>query len=193
MISFLRGVVAEVSAANLVIDVNGIGYNVIVTPAVLQSAKKDTEISLQVVLVVREESMTLYGFANLEERKLFELLQTVNGVGPKLALTILAATTSENLADAISQGDEAALTRIPGVGKKSAARLILELSDKFGKHHPTKAAWQVEVFDALTSLGWNAKEADNAVNSVIEKNLPHANVAQGLKSALELLNRIGRV
>ena len=192
MISFLRGTVAEVTASNLIVDVNGIGYNVIVTPAVIQIAKKESEISLQVALVVREESMTLYGFANIEERKLFELLQTVNGVGPKLALTILAATTAENLADAISQGDESALTRIPGVGKKSAARLILELGDKFNKQHALKTGWQSEVHDALTALGWSSKEADLAVNAVIEKNFPHADVAQSLKSALELLNKIGR-
>lgn len=192
MISSLRGVVTEISAATLEIDVNGIGYHVLVTPNVLQSAKTNSEISLPVVLVVREESMTLYGFSNLEERKLFELLQTVNGVGPKLALTILAATTSENLARAISDGDESALTRIPGVGKKSAARLILELGDKFGKQKSLKTGWQSEVHDALTALGWSAKEADFAVNSVLEKKLPHADVAQALKSALELLNRIGR-
>lgn len=192
MISSLRGVVTDISAATLEIDVNGIGYHVLVTPNVLQSAKTNSEISLPVVLVVREESMTLYGFSNLEERKLFELLQTVNGVGPKLALTILAATTSENLARAISDGDESALTRIPGVGKKSAARLILELGDKFGKQKSLKTGWQSEVHDALTALGWSAKEADFAVNSVLEKKLPHADVAQALKSALELLNRIGR-
>jgi Holliday junction DNA helicase RuvA len=192
MISFLRGIVTEINAANLEIDVNGIGYNVIVTPTVLQSTKRNSEINLPVVLVVREESMTLYGFSNNEERKLFELLQTVNGVGPKLALTILAATTAENLADAISQGDEASLTRIPGVGKKSAARLVLELGDKFGKQQLSKSGWQSEVHDALTALGWSAKEADSAVNAVVEKKMPHGNVAQGLKSALELLNRIGR-
>lgn len=192
MISFLRGKVCEVLAANLVIDVNGIGYSLIVTPTVLQTAKVGTEISLPVALVVREESMTLYGFANSEERRLFEILQTVNGVGPKLALTILAATTVENLGQAIGNGDEAALTRIPGVGKKSAARLILELSDKFGKKQDSISGWQSEVHDALTALGWSTKEANAAVQSVVEKQLPHKTVAEGLKSALELLNRIGR-
>jgi Holliday junction DNA helicase RuvA len=192
MISFLRGVVADISAANMVIDVNGVGYNIIVTPNVLQSAKIGSEISIPVVLVVREESMTFYGFANGEERRIFELLQTVNGVGPKLALTILAATTSENLADAISSNDESALTRIPGVGKKSAARLILELGDKFGTKATARTGWQSEVHDALTALGWSSKEASGAVQSVTEKNLPHKSVPQALKSALELLNRIGR-
>lgn len=192
MISFLRGTVIEISAANLVLDVNGVGYTIIVTPSVLQNTNINSDVSLPVVLVVREESMTLYGFASEDEKKLFEILQTVNGVGPKLALTILAATTAQNLADAIINADEAALTRIPGVGKKSAARLILELSDKFGKRSDVKTGWQSEVHDALTALGWSAKEANSAVQSVVDKQLPHKNVAQGLKSALELLNRIGR-
>jgi Holliday junction DNA helicase RuvA len=192
MISFLRGTVIEISAANLVLDVNGVGYTIIVTPSVLQNTNINSDISLPVVLVVREESMTLYGFASEDEKKLFEILQTVNGVGPKLALTILAATTAQNLADAIINADEAALTRIPGVGKKSAARLILELSDKFGKRSDAKTGWQSEVHDALTALGWSTKEANSAVQSVLDKQLPHKTVAQGLKSALELLNRIGR-
>jgi Holliday junction DNA helicase RuvA len=192
MISFLRGTVIEISAANLVLDVNGVGYTIIVTPSVLQNTNINSDISLPVVLVVREESMTLYGFASIDEKKLFEILQTVNGVGPKLALTILAATTAQNLADAIINADEAALTRIPGVGKKSAARLILELSDKFGKRSDAKTGWQSEVHDALTALGWSTKEANSAVQSVLDKQLPHKTVAQGLKSALELLNRIGR-
>ncbi len=192
MISFLRGRIVGISAANLVIDVNGIGYNVIVTPQVLQSASIDTEISLPVALIVREESMTLYGFENIQERKLFDILQTVNGVGPKLALTILAATNVENLSDAIVNGDEIALTKIPGVGKKSAARLILELQDKFGKVSLSATGWQSEVHDALTVLGWSAKEASQAVAAVIEKQLPHKNVPEALKSALEILNRIGR-
>lgn len=192
VITFIRGKVAEISANTIAVDVNGVGYSVIVTPPVLEFAKLNAEISLPVILIVREESMTLYGFQNVEERKLFEVLQTVNGVGPKLALTILAATNAEGLANAIASGDEAFLTRIPGVGKKSAARLVLELGDKFGKPMIAKNSWQSEVHDALTALGWSTKEASAAVNTVIEKELPSSNVPQALKSALEILNRIGR-
>lgn len=192
MISFLRGTVVEVSANTVTIDVQGVGYSVIVTPPVLEFAKIGNEISLSVILIVREESLTLYGFQNIAERKLFEVLQTVNGVGPKLALTILAATTSDVLTNAIVAGDEAFLTRIPGVGKKSAARLVLELGDKFGKQSVTKNNWQSEVHDALTALGWSSKESASAIATVIEKGLPSETVPQALKSALEILNRIGR-
>ncbi len=192
MINFLRGEIREIAATNLVLDVNGIGYEVIVTPSVFQTARVGSELSLPVVLVVREESMMLFGFANNEERKLFQLLQTVNGVGPKLALTIIAATSHESLAEAIINGDETALTRIPGVGKKSAARLILELADKFGKSASPQTGWQSEVHDALTALGWNSKEAASAVKTVLEKQMPHKTVAEALKSSLEVLNRIGR-
>lgn len=192
MISFLRGTVVEVSANTVTIDVQGVGYSVIVTPPVLEFAKIGNEISLSVILIVREESLTLYGFQNIAERKLFEVLQTVNGVGPKLALTILAATTSDVLTNAIVAGDEAFLTRIPGVGKKSAARLVLELGDKFGKQSVAKNTWQSEVHDALTALGWSSKESASAIATVIEKGLPSETVPQALKSALEILNRIGR-
>lgn len=192
MISFLRGKIVEVSATKITIDVNGVGYSVIVTPPVLEFAKMNTEVTLPVILVVREESMTLYGFQNAEERKLFEILQTVNGVGPKLALTILAATAADVLASAIANGDEAFLTRIPGVGKKSAARLILELGDKFGKQSSINSSWQAEVHDALTALGWSSKEATSAITNVLERDMPSETISQALKSALEILNRIGR-
>lgn len=191
MISFLRGTVVEISATSLVIDVNGIGYKVLVTPSLLQQIHLNKDAKINIVQIIREESNTLFGFADNEEREVFELLLTVNGVGPKLALTILAAVDPKTLAQIIASSDEVSLTRIPGVGKKSAARLILELKDKFRTSHP-QSDWESEVTNALVSLGWSIKEATGAVKGVRDNGLPHSNVPIALKSALELLNRIGR-
>ena len=192
MISFLRGCVVEISATSLVVDVNGVGYKVLVTPRLLQNVQLNKDAKVLVVQIIREESNTLYGFADNEEREIFELLLTVNGVGPKLALTILAAVDPQTLARTIASSDEASLIRIPGVGKKSAARLILELKDKFKSSASTISDWESEVANALVSLGWSLKEATNAVKGVKDKQLPHSDVPIALKSALELLNRIGR-
>lgn len=192
MISFLRGNIVEATATSLVIDVNGVGYKVLATPSLLQKVqiKKDSKIA--VVQIIREDSNTLFGFADNEERETFEQLLTVNGIGPKLALTILAATDPQTLIQTIASGDEVSLTRIPGVGKKSAARLILELKDKFKNSATAVSDWETEVTSALVSLGWSIKEATNAVKGVKDKKLPHSDVPTALKSALELLNRIGR-
>jgi Holliday junction DNA helicase RuvA len=192
MISFLRGTVVEISATSLVIDVSGVGYKVLVTPSLLQKVQINKDSKISVVQIIREDSNTLFGFADNEEREIFELLLTVNGIGPKLALTILAAADPQTLIQTFASGDEASLTRIPGVGKKSAARLILELKDKFRNAASAVSDWETEVTSALVSLGWSLKEATSAVKGVKEKKLPHSDVPVALKSALELLNRIGR-
>ncbi|MEY4322433.1 MAG: hypothetical protein RL410_214, partial [Actinomycetota bacterium] len=156
MIAQLRGIVVSILGNVIVIDAQGVGYEVTVTPQTLSTLRVGSESTIAIRMVVREDAMILFGFSSTDERALFDRLQTVNGVGPKLALTILAATSADALISAISSGDEAALVRIPGVGKKSAARLILELGDKLIAPAAAQASrWQTNVIDALVSLGWS--------------------------------------
>lgn len=195
MLSFLRGHVVAISGTNLSLDVHGVGYSINVTPKTLSHLRIGSEATLPVALIVREDSMTLYGFLDSDERALFDLLLTVSGVGPKLAQTILAALEPASLSEAISSGNEAALVRIPGVGKKSAQRLILELGDKLiasAKANVAQKSWQDDVVAALTSLGWSQKEAQAAVDGLDESSIDPQDAGSALRMALSSLNRAGR-
>ena len=179
----------------VILDVHGVGYAISVTPRTLSKLSRTNEVTIPVQLIVREDSMTLFGFSGEEEKSLFSLLQTVSGVGPKLALTILAATEPEVLTSALVRGDEIALTKIPGVGKKSAARLILELGDKVSSVTSIPAAassWKDDVEAALISLGWNAKEAASAIAKVSESDVDSQDPGAALRAALATLNRSSR-
>lgn len=158
MIVHLTGTVVVALPSRVVIDVGGVGYEVIPTPRAIADIRVGSVATIQIFQIFREDSQTLYGFVDQSERAMFETLQKVAGVGPKLALTILAATTPDQLALALSNGDESALIRIPGVGKKSAARLILELADRLPK--PAEAGVRSDVTLALLNLGWNQKDID---------------------------------
>ncbi len=195
MLSFLRGEVVAISGTTVALDVAGVGYAVSVSPKTLSQLRLGNSVTLPVTLIVREESMTLYGFLDNDERALFELLMTVSGVGPKLAQTILAAIEPAALSDAIAAGNEAALVRIPGVGKKSAQRLILELGDKLVRlSKPTAAVstWQEDVVSALVSLGWSQKESQAAVDGIDESTIDPRDPGSALRQALTSLNRTGR-
>jgi Holliday junction DNA helicase RuvA len=150
--------------------------------------------------VVREDSLTLYGFADDDERQVFELLQTVSGVGPRLAQTMLAVHSPDALRAAVSAGDEKALTAVPGIGKKGAQRLLLELKDRLGAPlggaaaavgAPAAASWREQLHAALLGLGYAAREADEAVAAVTPQAEAAAepNVGALLRSALQSLNR----
>jgi holliday junction DNA helicase RuvA len=165
MITFLRGTVVSALPTSLMIDVAGVGYQVIPTPRALSAVKVGEVLQIDVALVVREDSWTMFGFADPAERSMFEALQKVSGVGPKLALTILAATNPADLARALREGDEAALIRIPGVGKKSAARLILELGDRLPQP-PAQVTASSDVVAALVNLGWPSRDAERVVEKV---------------------------
>lgn len=174
--------------SRLVIDVAGVGYEVIPTPRAISELRVGQIATVQIFQVFREDSQTLYGFADVSERAMFETLQKVSGVGPKLALTILAATTPEQLAQALTAGDEAALVRIPGVGKKSAARLILELADRLPSA-PEASAFE-DVAQALVNLGWSRREVDPVIRELTaEADLEPAAI---LKAALGRLARGSR-
>jgi Holliday junction DNA helicase RuvA len=199
VIAFVRGHVVSVGAATAVLDVSGVGYELQCTPRTLAELRVGHEATLAATMVVREDSMTLFGFSDPDERAVFERLQSVTGVGPRLAQALLAALTPDALRQAIATEDVKALTRVSGVGQKGAQRLVLELKDKLGA--PTGAtvdltpsgtggpAWQAPVHSALVGLGWSPREADAAVAAVAEDAAPDADVATVLRLALRSLDR----
>lgn len=179
MIASLRGTVLAVKLDFAVIDVNGVGMSVSATPDTLSRLRVGEEATIATHLVVREDSLTLFGFASEDERDTFVTLQTVSGVGPRLALAMVAVHDPDTLRRAVAQEDIATLTTVPGIGKKSAQRIILELGEKLGPPLGAGAisddaapvaprAVPVEVVEALVGLGWNAKAAEKAVATVLE-------------------------
>ena len=178
MIASVRGPVEHVGLDRVVVSVGGVGVLVHTTPATAASCRHGASASLATTLVVREDSLTLFGFATGEERDMFDTLQTVTGVGPRLALALLAVLSPDELRRAVAQSDLVALTKVPGVGKKVAERLALELRDKIGMPSAPGAAsgsgaapvaavpWREQVTEALTGLGWPVKAAADAVDKV---------------------------
>lgn len=200
MISFLRGRLASVRGDVVIIDMGAVGVQAHVTASVLSSFVVGSIVDLPATLVVREESLTLYGFATDDEREVFELLQTVSGVGPKVALSIISTIGTDALRVAIAREDLASLTKVSGVGKKGAERLIIELRDKIGivsasaTAAPITDGWQSQVRSALLGLGWAPRDADAAISKV-EVDSAHAgdissgDVAALLRAALRGLDR----
>lgn len=176
MIASVQGVVAAVSPDGAVVEVGGVGLAVQCAPGTLANLRVGQPARLATSLVVREDSLTLYGFADDDEKQLFELLQTASGVGPRLAQAVLAVHSPDTVRRAVSGGDTATLTRVPGIGKKGAERLVLELRDRIGPVSVgpdgvagvTAGAWQEQVRQALIGLGWTASVADQAVAAVAE-------------------------
>ena len=171
MIAHISGSILDVRLNQLVIDVGGIGYQVTVAPELAADSRVGQSISLHTSLVVREDSWTLFGFSNADAKNLFEQLQSVTGIGPKVASALLAVYQPEELRSAIAAQDNAALERVPGIGKKVASRIILELKDKFGGGYRSKSSlsgpWRTQVIGALTGLGYSAKEAESALDDVL--------------------------
>jgi Holliday junction DNA helicase RuvA len=210
MIASVNGRVAAVSPNGAVVEVGGIGLSVQCTPATIARLQVGENARLATTLVVREDSLTLYGFADDDERQLFELLQTANGVGPRLAQAVLAIHPPREIRRAVSTADVKALMQVPGVGKKGAERLILELRDRLGSittdtslDAPTGAGlavtpvapWRDQLTAALMSLGWSIKEAEGAVLQlapVADEQIVatgSVEVAVLLRQALQLLGR----
>lgn len=200
MIAFVSGQVAALAPDTAVIEVGGVGMAVQCAPNTLAALRVGRPARLSTSLVVREDSLTLYGFADDDERQVFELLQTVSGVGPRLAQTMLAVHSPDALRAAVSGGDEKALTAVPGIGKKGAQRLLLELKDRLGAPlggasaaaaAPAAASWREQLHAALLGLGYAAREADEAVAAVTAQAEAAAepNVGALLRSALQSLNR----
>ena len=198
MIASVHGTVTELSADAAVVEVGGVGLRVHCAPATLAELRAGEQVRLATSLVVREDSLTLYGFAQPEARELFELLQTASGVGPRLAAAMLAVHPPQVLRRAIAAGEVAALTRVPGIGRKGAERLVLELRDKIGPAPvdgaaPAAAAdgWRDQVRTGLVGLGWSAAQADQAVTRVAESlDGEPPPVPQLLKQAIRLLGQV---
>ena len=200
MIAFVSGTVAALAPDTAVLEVGGVGMAVQCTPNTLSTLRLGKHAKLATSLVVREDSLTLYGFVDDDERQIFELLQTATGVGPRLAQAMLAVHTPDALRRAVAAGDEKALMAVPGIGKKGAQKLLLEFKDRLGAPvgsapaigAPVTSGWRDQLHAALIGLGYATREADEAVAAVA----PQAEAAQGtpqvgqlLKAALQTLNR----
>ncbi|MFX0539594.1 Holliday junction branch migration protein RuvA [Ornithinimicrobium sp. Y1847] len=202
MIASVRGPVRHVGLDNVVVEVGGVGLLVHTTPATAAECRTGQEAILETTLVVREESLTLYGFSGVDAKALFEQVQTVSGVGPRLALAMLSVHTPDAVRAAIAQSDLTALTKVPGIGKKSAERLVLELKDKILAVgvDPADLAIQpagagadnavhAQVRTALEGLGWSAKQASDAVQRVTDGVAAPTEVSAILRAALRELGR----
>jgi len=193
MIANVSGVVLEIRPDSLVVAIGGIGFLVMASPEVIATARLGENISLHTSMVVREESLTLFGFTSADSRELFELIQGVSGFGPRLAFTILSFLQGDELRHAISSGDVARLTKTPGVGAKGASRLILELKDRIGyvsQSASNSAPWETQVEQALVGLGWSSKDAVGVLGTLkSEFNCDELSVSDLLKHALQLLGR----
>jgi Holliday junction DNA helicase RuvA len=177
MIAHVTGPVAAVSPEGAVIEVGGVGLLVQCTPGTLARLRPGEQARVATSLVVREDSLTLYGFASDDERNTFELLQTASGVGPRLAQAMLAVLTPDALRRAVAAEDLATLTSVPGIGRKGAQRIVLELAGRLGAagdagaqpingQSMAEAQWRQQVRAGLVSLGWQAREADQAIAAV---------------------------
>ena len=195
MISSLRGPVLEIRLDSLVIGVGGVGMTVMCSPDTISQARIGQEITLFTSLIVREDSLTLFGFANSENREMFEVVQGVSGFGPKLAFTILSSLPADELRTAIGNEDVARLKQTPGVGAKGAQRLVLELKDRIGtptsgaKRSASKEAqWQIQVEQGLLGLGWSPRDAQRAITAVIEEGVTDSQATpELLRRALQIL------
>jgi Holliday junction DNA helicase RuvA len=211
MIASVNGRVAAVSPDGAVVEVGGVGLAVQCTPGTIARLQVGEQARLSTSLVVREDSLTLYGFADDDERQLFELLQTANGVGPRLAQAVLAIHPPREVRRAVSMGDLKALMQVPGIGKKGAERLVLELRDRLGVTSvdtqldggPAAAGlpsvtpvapWRDQLVSALVGLGWSSREAETALAAlepVAEEQAANGGVqvAVLLRQALQILGR----
>jgi holliday junction DNA helicase RuvA len=205
MIAHVSGTVTSVAPDGAVIDVGGVGLLVQCTPGTLASLRAGERARVATSLVVREDALTLYGFASEDERSTFELLQTASGVGPRLALAVLAVLSPGALRRAVAAEDLAALTTVPGIGRKGAQRIILELAGRLGspadgadavpqdRYAPAgPASWRDQVRAGLVSLGWQAREADQAI-AAVEPDLASdgeaVDVSVALRAALRAAGR----
>jgi Holliday junction DNA helicase RuvA len=172
MISSLTGTIRSLTSDKAVVEVGGVGLSVVLTASTTSQITLGSQQQLFTSLVVREDSLTLYGFLTDEAKGLFELVQTVSGIGPKVAMSIVGAMTPEDLARAISQEEISVIEKVPGIGRKGAQRLILELKGKLNdlSNHQTfkghQPAWREKLVGGLTSLGFSPKEADGAISDV---------------------------
>lgn len=200
MIASVHGVVAALGPDGAVVEVGGVGLAVSCSPGTLAGLRVGELARLATSLVVREDSLTLYGFADDEERGLFELLQTANGVGPKLAQTILGVYPPREVRRAIATSDLAALMKVPGIGRKGAEKIVIELRDRIGAIDSGSTTpglgvtalppWREQVLHALAGLGFTGREASEALDTVTDSSDAEPEVAVVLRQAIQLLGRM---
>ncbi|NYE38408.1 Holliday junction DNA helicase RuvA [Nocardioides cavernae] len=198
MIAFVRGEVAAVTLSSAVLEVGGVGLELMCTPGTLATLRVGQSATLPTSMVVREDSLTVFGFLDEDEKSIFEIVQTASGVGPKVAQAIVAVMSPDDVRRAITTEDVKALTRVPGIGQKGAQRIILELKDRIGPpvgvHHPAttpapQEAWRDQVQQGLVGLGWSAKESEKAVDAVAPEAGERPDVGALLRAALRTLSR----
>ena len=197
MIAHVRGRVAAVTLSSAVLEVGGVGLELMCTPGTLATLRTGAEAMLPTSMVVREDSLTLFGFVDEDEKTVFELVQTASGVGPKLAQAMLAVLSPDGVRTAIAVDDVKTLTKVPGVGQKGAQRIILELKDRIGSPMgrsgalpatPT-APWRDQVAQGLVGLGYNARDADKAVDVVADQAGDAPDIGSLLRAALRSLSK----
>jgi len=199
MIAFVRGEVAAVTLNSAVLEVGGVGLELLCTPNTLATLRPGHPVMLPTSMVVREDSLTLFGFLDDDEKSCFELVQTASGVGPKLAQAMLAVLNPDDLRRAVATEDVKTLTRVPGIGQKGAQRIILELKDRLGAPVGTGAqrlaaaheTWRDQVHQGLVGLGWSTREAETAVENVapMVSSNGEPDVSALLRAALRTLSR----
>lgn len=202
MISFIKGTVADIETDKLVVECNNIGYNIFVPISVIDKVNRTgTEIKLYTYLSVKEDSITLFGFLNRDELKLFRQMISVSGIGPKGALGILSTLSVENLKIAIISGDSKAIAKSPGIGAKTASKLILELKDKLDissafedddsgadlNNSNINGSMQGDATDALVALGYSPAQAFSAIKEVNKHNKDIKDVSELIKNALKFI------
>lgn len=174
MISFLRGTVHATGPDRVVVDIGPLGIEAVCTPATALSMRVGDHVELVTSLVIREDAWTVFAFADADEREVFERVQTVSGIGPRIALALLATLSPDEIRTAVANDDIARLVKVPGIGRKGASRLVLELKDRLGPSGapatslasaPT-GGWADAVAAGLVSLGWSTKEAEQAVQAI---------------------------
>jgi holliday junction DNA helicase RuvA len=199
VIAFVRGPVAAIGVDSCVIEVGGIGLQLYCHPGTLAGLRPGEEARVSTSMVVREDSLTLYGFADDDEKAVFELLQTASGVGPRLAQAALAVLSPDQIRQAVASEDLAMLVKVPGIGKKGAQRIVLELKDKIGAPanlvtgRPLQASetWREQVHAGLVGLGWSARDAEDAVIAVspLAVDVAEPSVPDLLRAALRTLSK----
>jgi Holliday junction DNA helicase RuvA len=189
VIAFVKGTLTDISALGAVVDVGGVGMNLLTSANALKGKKVGDQVQVPTVMVVREDHMTLYGFADANEKDMFLLLQTISGVGPRMALNLISVMGEQKLSNAIANSDIGSLTAVPGIGKKGAQRLILELSDKIASpKNSAITSWRESLITALVGLGWNRKDASSAAEQVPTPE-NEADLSDSLRTALKLLSK----
>ena len=193
MIGFLSGKIISIKPTQLLLDVNGVGYQVFISISTFEKINESSNVSLHIHTIIREDAINLYGFYSVEEKQMFELLISISGIGPKVALSILSGISVDDLSDAIIKGDVGRLVSIPGVGRKTAERIVLELKSKvsdFETEFTSRTDYSIrqQAISALVTLGYNQKNSEKVVRDLLSVN-PNLSLEEIIKKSLAEFNK----